>query len=127
MKTIILTIISAMMCCLAAMAVPAKPTPFTHVQSDGSSLTLTMQGGKFNHALMTLDGLTVAMDEKGDYCYTASGHLSDVLAHNKGHRGIEEQAFITAYRNLMTVDAPMRHMPRREESNSNPQVPTIGH
>ena len=126
MKTIILTIISAMMCCSAAMAVPAKPAPFTHVQSDGTTLTLMMQGGKFNHALMTLDGLTVAMDENGDYCYTASGHLSTVLAHDKGHRGIEEQAFVTAYRNLMAVDTPMRHIPRREESNSNPQVPTIG-
>lgn len=108
------------------MAVPAKPTPFTHVQSDGTTVTLMMQGGKFNHALMTLDGLTVAMDEKGDYCYTASGHLSDVLAHNKGNRGIEEQAFITAYRNSMPLDSPMRLIPRREESNSNPQVPTIG-
>lgn len=126
MKTIILTIISAMVCCAAAMAVPAKPVPFTHRQSDGSTVTLMMQGGKFNHALMTLDGLTVALDERGDYCYTASGHLSTVLAHNKGNRGIEEQAFITAYRNLMAVDTPMRHIPRREESNNNPQVPTIG-
>ena len=92
MKTIILTIISAMVCCAAAMAVPAKPVPFTHRQSDGSTVTLMMQGGKFNHALMTLDGLTVALDESGDYCYTANGHLSTVLAHNKGNRGIEEQA-----------------------------------
>ena len=69
MKTIILTIISAMMCCLAAMAVPAKPTPFTHVQSDGSTVTLMMQGGKFNHALMTLDGLTLFDKDIFNSCY----------------------------------------------------------
>ena len=126
MKTIILTIISAMMCCSAAMAVPAKPIPFTHVQSDGTTVTLMMHGGKFNHALMTLDGLTVAMDEKGDYCYTASGHLSDVLAHDQGHRSIQETAFITAYRNQMSIDSSRHHIPRREESNNNPQVPTLG-
>ena len=126
MKTIILTIISAMVCCAAAMAVPAKPVPFTHRQSDGSTVTLMMQGGKFNHALMTLDGLTVAMDENGDYCYTANGVLSDMRAHDQGHRDIQETAFITAYRDQMTIDVPMRHSPRREESNDHPQVPTIG-
>ena len=126
MKRLFLSIVAMMMCCSAAMAVPAKPIPFTHVQSDGTTVTLMMHGGKFNHALMTLDGLTVAMDEKGDYCYTASGNLSDVLAHDQGHRGIQETAFITAYRNQMSIDPSRRPIPRREESNSNPQVPTLG-
>lgn len=126
MKRLFLSIVAMMMCCSAAMAVPAKPIPFTHVQSDGTTVTLMMHGGKFNHALMTLDGLTVAMDEKGDYCYTASGHLSDVLAHDQGHRGIQETAFITAYRNQMSIDSSRHPIPRREESNSNPQVPTLG-
>ena len=126
MKRLFLSIVAMMMCCSAAMAVPAKPIPFTHVQSDGTTVTLMMYGGKFNHALMTLDGLTVAMDEKGDYCYTASGNLSDVLAHDQGHRSIQETAFITAYRNQMSMDVSRHPIPRREESNSNPQVPTLG-
>ena len=90
MKRILLTLAAVMMCGAAAMAVPAKPVPFTHVQSDGSTVTLVMRGGEFNHSLMTMDGLTVARNANGDYCYTADGSLSDVLAHDKGSRGIEE-------------------------------------
>ena len=108
------------------MAVPAKPVPFTHVQSDGSTVTLVMRGGEFNHSLMTLDGLTVARSASGDYCYTAGGSLSDVVAHDKDNRSIEEQAFIIAYRNQMTLGAGASRMPRRADENTSPQVPTLG-
>ena len=84
-----------------------------------------MRGGEFCHSLMTLDGLAVAQDMKGDYCYTAGGSLSDVLAHDEGHRGVTETAFIAAYRNQMTLGAQVRRAPRRDE-NLNPQVPTLG-
>lgn len=123
-KRILLTLAVVMMCSAAAMAVPAKPVPFTHVQSDGSTVTLVMRGGEFNHSLMTIDGLTVARDANGDYCYTADGSLSDVLAHDKGSRGIEEQAFIIAYRDHMTLGAS--RTPRRTDENTSPQVPTMG-
>lgn len=109
-----------------ALAVPAKSVPFTHVQSDGSTVTLEMRGGEFNHSLMTLDGLTVARALNGDYCYTVGGSLSDVRAHDKGNRGIEEQAFVTAYRQQMTLGAGASRMPRRTDENDSPQVPTLG-
>ena len=99
MKRVFFTIVAAM-CCVAMMAAPAKPEPFTHVQSDGTTVTLMMVGGEFNHSLMTLDGLTVGRDTNGNYCYKAAGSLSDVLAHDAGHRGIEETAFISAYQRL---------------------------
>ena len=108
------------------MAVPAKPVPFTHRQSDGSTVTLVMRGGEFVHSLMTMDGLTVARDVKGDYCYTAGGTLSDVIAHDADRRGIEEQAFIVAYRDQMSLGSGVRRMPRRDGENDNPQVPTLG-
>ena len=112
------------------MAVPAKPVPFTHTQSDGSTVKLVMSGGEFCHSLMTLDGLTVAQDMNGDYCYMAGGSMSDVLAHDAGARGVAELAFIKAYRDQMSLDATFRRAPRRaprrEESNDNPQVPTTG-
>lgn len=126
MKKISLVIVALVTFWNMAMAVPAKPVPFTHVQSDGSSVTLIMRGGKFNHCVMTMDGLTVGQTTSGDYCYTANGSLSNVVAHDAGSRGIEEQAFITVYRDQMTLDASSRHSPRREESNDNPQVPTMG-
>ena len=122
----LLLIVAATMCCIAAMAVPAKPVPFTHTQSDGRAVTLVMRGGEFCHSLMTMDGLTVAQDQNGDYCYTAGGSLSTVKAHNPEARGLEEQAFVLAYRDQMTLTSATRRTPRRESENSNPQVPTFG-
>ena len=115
-----------MMCCAAVMAAPAKQVPFTHVQSDGSTVTLVMRGGEFNHSLMTMDGLTVARSASGDYCYTAGGVMSDVMAHDKGARSIEEHAFIIAYRDQMTLESGARRAPRRIDENSSPQVPRMG-
>ena len=116
----------AAMSWLMTMAVPAKPVPFTHVQSDGSTVTLVMRGGEFNHSLMTTDGLTVAQSPNGDYCYTAGGAMSTVLAHDEENRSIEEQAFVIAYRDQMKLDASLRRLPRRAGENDNPQVPTTG-
>ena len=126
MKKIMLMVIAVVLCWSGVKAVPAKPIPFTHVQSDGMTVTLVMRGGEFNHSLMTLDGLTVARALNGDYCYTAGGSLSDVRAHDEGHRGIEETAFITAYRNQMTLGAGASRVPRRSDENTSPQVPTLG-
>lgn len=126
MKKLLMTLIAAVIGWSAAQAVPAKPVPYTHVQSDGSTVTLMMQGGEFCHSLVTLDGLTVARNMNGDYCYSADGALSDVLAHDKGYRGIEEQAFIAAYRHEVSLAGRPSRYPRRGEENDHPQVPTLG-
>ena len=115
-----------MMCWTVAMAVPARPVPFAHRQSDGSTVTLVMRGGEFNHSLMTMDGLTVARAGNGDYCYTAGGSLSDVMAHDEGCRSLEEQAFVIAYRDQMTLGAGARRMPRQAGLHRASQVPTMG-
>ena len=107
-------------------AVPAKPVPFTHRQSDGSTVTLVMQGGELHRSMVTTDGLMVARDDRGDYCYVAGGNLSNVIAHDRADRGIEEQAFVVAYREQMTQDVAPRRTPKRESENTNPQVPTVG-
>ena len=60
MKQILLGLLAGLLTCMSVMAVPAKPVPFIHEQSDGTTVTLVMRGGEFNHSLMTLDGLTVA-------------------------------------------------------------------
>lgn len=126
MKRFLLVLAFTVTIWAAAMAVPAKPVPFTHTQSDGTTVTLVMRGGEFNHSLMTMDGLTVARDENGDYCYTAGGSLSTMLAHNQDNRGLEEQAFVLAYRDQMTLSAGARRSPRRDGENVSPQVPTMG-
>ena len=127
MKKQLLLLTWAMMACsLLLQAAPAKPVPFIHGQSDGTSITLVMRGGEFNHSLMTLDGLTVAQALNGDYCYTVGGSLSDVRAHDQGQRGIEEQAFVIAYRDQMALAAGVHRQPRRTDENTSPQVPTLG-
>ena len=125
MKRYILLALLAISCSLM-QAVPAKPQPFVHMQSDGTTVTLSMQGGKFNHCLMTLDGLPVGLDDRGDYCYLAGGKQSDMRAHDAGHRGIEETAFIVAYRDQMNLQALPHRIPQREEGSVHPQVPTMG-
>ena len=126
MKRILLMMAVMLMTSRAALAAPAKPQPFTHIQSDGTSVTLVMQGGEFIHSLMTLDGLTVGRNAQGDYCYMAAGEMSTMLAHDQGNRSIEEQAFVIAYRDQMTLEASPRRVPRRTSENDNPQVPTMG-
>ena len=127
MRRTILAITASMMCCGMMLAVPAKPAHcYTHVQSDGTTVTLMMQGGELNRAMVTMDGLTVARNGHGDYCYVAGGSLSNVLAHDKDKRGVEETAFVVAYRNQMMRDGSARRTPRRESENDHPQVPTIG-
>ena len=125
-KRVLLTIAAAVMTAVAMVAAPAKPVPVTHLQSDGTSVTLVMRGGEFVHAFTTLDGLTVERDHKGDFCYTVAGRLSDVMAHDTGARGIQEQAFVVAYRERMTLDARPCRAPRRDGENDSPQVPTMG-
>ena len=125
MRRFLLTIM-ALVTCSTMMAAPAKPGSYTHVQSDGSTVTLTMQGGETHRSLVTIDGLTVARNMNGDYCYMASGSMSDVLAHDPGSRSITEMAFVTAYRDQMTQTSQARRMPRREDENTSPQVPTLG-
>ena len=125
MRGFLLTIM-ALVACSTMMAAPAKPGTYTHVQSDGSTVTLTMQGGESHRSLVTVDGLAVARNMNGDYCYMASGSMSDVLAHDPDSRGITETAFVTAYRDQMTQTSQARRMPRREDENTSPQVPTLG-
>ncbi len=126
MKKFLLTITAAVLACAMAMAAPAKPNTITHVQSDGTTVTLTMRGGEFNRSLVTMDGLTVGRDAHGDYCYIAGDALSDMLAHDPGARGLQETAFVVAYRDQMAPSGEARRVPRREDENDHPQVPTMG-
>ncbi len=125
MKKALTAMLAAVATCVMMTAAPAKPGKFVHVQRDGSTVTLMMQGGEFQRSMVTADGLTVALDENGDYCYCAGGVLSDVVAHDAGHRSVEETAFVVAYREQMSADARPSRAPRRGE-NDNPQVPTTG-
>ena len=86
------------------MAVPAKPGWHTLNQSDGTTLRVQAVGNAFNHALLTSDGLMVALGDDGDYYYTSSlTGLTTVRAHEVKNRTASETAFIEAQRSHLTM------------------------
>jgi M6 family metalloprotease-like protein len=91
-------------CAMAAMAVPAKPGWHTLNQSDGTTLQVQAVGNAFNHALLTKDGLMVALGDDGDFYYTSSlTGLTTVRAHEMKDRTASETAFIEAQRGHLTM------------------------
>ncbi len=86
------------------MAVPAKPGWHTLNQSDGTTLQVQAVGNAFNHALLTKDGLMVALGDDGDFYYTSSlTGLTTVRAHEMKDRTASETAFIEAQRGHLTM------------------------
>ncbi len=123
-----------LLCCtLAAVAVPAKPGWHTLRQSDGTVLKVQAVGNAFNHALLTSDGLTVAMGDDGDFYYTSSlTGMTTVRAHEPNQRTATEKAFISAQRGHLTmpekVRAKLGAKPLRATggSNADADVPAQG-
>ena len=91
-------------CAIAVVAVPAKPGWHTLNQSDGTTVTVQAVGNAFNHALLTTDGLMVALGDDGDYYYNSSlTGLTTVRAHDINKRTASETVFIEAQRSHLTM------------------------
>ena len=104
MKRICISLMLLLCCAMAAMAVPAKPGWHTLNQSDGTTLQVQAVGNAFNHALLTKDGLMVALGDDGDFYYTSSlTGLTTVRAHEMKDRTASETAFIEAQRGHLTM------------------------
>ena len=104
MKRICISLTLLLCCAMAAMAVPAKPGWHTLNQSDGTTLQVQAVGNAFNHALLTKDGLMVALGDDGDFYYTSSlTGLTTVRAHEMKDRTASETAFIEAQRGHLTM------------------------
>ena len=120
-------------CALAAVAVPAKPGWVTLKQSDGTLLRVQAVGNAFNHALLTSDGLMVALGDDGDYYYKSSlTGMSTVLAHEPSQRSASERAFIVSQHNNLTMThkefKPIQGRPffGVGGSNADADVPSLG-
>ena len=120
-------------CALAAVAVPAKPGWHSLTQSDGTVLKVQAVGNAFNHALLTSDGLMVAMGDDGDFYYNSSlTGLTTMRAHEPNLRTASENAFISAQRSHLTM--PKKDMPSYRSnssratggSNASADVPALG-
>ncbi|MDR2907071.1 MAG: M6 family metalloprotease domain-containing protein [Bacteroidales bacterium] len=98
MKKLIFTLFIQMLC-LALFGAPAKPTPRTHTQSDGTQLTVRLRGDEYLHWQETADGYTLFREANGDFsyaCLNAAEDLvsSNVLAHNPDQRTASETAYL---------------------------------
>ena len=104
MKKVCITMMLLLFCAIAVVAVPAKPGWHTLNQSDGTTVTVQAVGNAFNHALLTTDGLMVALGDDGDYYYNSSlTGLTTVRAHDINKRTASETVFIEAQRSHLTM------------------------
>ena len=85
--------------CLFCLAIPSKRVTFTVTQSDGTSLTLTLNGDESLHYLSTTDGMPV-VESDGSYFYAtvADGKISasSILAHDEALRSESEKEYIVS-------------------------------
>lgn len=133
MKRISMILMLLLSCALAAVAVPAKPGWVTLKQSDGTLLRVQAVGNAFNHALLTSDGLMVALGDDGDYYYKSSlTGISKVLAHEPSQRSASERAFIVSQHSSLTMThkefKPIQGRPffGVGGSNADADVPSLG-
>lgn len=76
--------------CMDAGAVRARLTPHQFRQSDGTTVSVVLNGDERYHYYTTEDGLVVEQMDNGDFCYAQSS----VLAHNKAERKDGELDFV---------------------------------
>ena len=91
-----LTLAAALLCSLAAMAIPADDTPQPCAQPDGTTVMLRLCGDEFYNFHTTVDGYTVVRDATGAWCYATrqGGDLvsTGVVAHDATRRTPSEQS-----------------------------------
>ena len=133
MKKICISLMLLFCCVFAAVAMPAKPGWHTLKQSDGTTLTVQAVGNAFNHALLTSDGLMVALGDDGDFYYRSSlTGLTSVRAHEAKDRTAAENAFIAAQHSNLTMQqrvfTPKKGVPTLGVGGSNAEadVPAQG-
>ena len=87
--------------CIKMMAIPALPTSIFVMQKDSCCLEIINRGDEHCHFFFTSDNVPIAENEDGSfyYVYLENGELklSNILAHNKEERTIEELQFIRYY------------------------------
>ena len=93
-----LSFILVLVWAISVFAVPANRKPLVVRQSDGTMLTIVMQGDEALHFYTTLDGKYVVKGDCGDYYYAtfSDGAFAStgVLAHNKNERGSTENELL---------------------------------
>ena len=93
------TVIASALVTLAALAVPAVPTPIQVTQPDGTQLMIKIVGDEFFNYHTTVDGYTIVRDAAGYFVYAQSQNddlvPSKVIAHNVTERSASEAQFVS--------------------------------
>ena len=99
MKKLIL-LLSAAMCYMSSLAVPAHPGVVNVTQPDGSVLSVKLNGDEFANWESTADGYTIVKNDAGYYVYAElqQGNLvaSQVIAKNQDSRSASDIAYLKA-------------------------------
>lgn len=80
------------------LGAPAKRTPVTVTQPDGSELTLVLMGDEYFHFHVTADGVPVRVADDGYYYYLTDDAvtLSPLVAHDAADRTLAEKAYVAS-------------------------------
>lgn len=103
------------MACIASMAIPAKPTPMTITQPDGSTVTVTLRGDERSHWYQSEDGYVLLRNTNDALVYAtvdAAGQLqpSGILAQEVAHRSPEAKTFLSTLNKATVGQALDRRM-----------------
>lgn len=128
MQKLIITLCTSLLAVGSIFAIPAKPgKPITHTQSDGNTIQVRMVGDEFHHSFVTLDGITVALGDDGDFYYRNTSGITTVKAHNAANRSADELSWINAQGNALTMKSNARAKAKMQAVKKKAsQVPTTG-
>ena len=103
------------------MAIPALPTSMYVMQKDSCRLEIINRGDEHCHFFFTHDNIPIAENEDGSfyYVYFDNGEpkLSNILAHNKEERTIEESQFIRRYSEEVKINLSAIWTEKLEKAN----------
>lgn len=118
---------------LVLFGVPAKKTPHTFTQPDGSTITLVLQGDEHFHFYSTTDGVMVKKGKDGYIRYAtvdAEGSIvtSEHVAHDLSDRNKNEKEFISNLNTsqLNTSIQKSRSRTTRSTTIRKATFPTVG-
>ncbi len=126
MKRLLVTLAVAMLVGSVALATVARRGSISVMQPDGTAVTLASQGDEWGHFMVTPDGLTVAKDARGAWCYVTAQGVSSVVAHNPGQRPAAETAFVSAQLGRLQVQQRLQRALERAPRRAGTQVPVTG-
>lgn len=113
-------------------AIPAQKGFLTSTQSDGTTLQIQALGDEFFHSLATDDGLVVVRNGKGDYCYYTLDGPTQIIAHNKHERPLDEQRLVEEmgesirFYDVQTTVMSQKIVAHVEQAIQASQVPNVG-